>query len=152
MGFKSLDEIITYEFANNFKDGAYERLSGSREALRDLKFKGELQDAASGVPANIAEGFGRKNPSEFAQFIRYALASLREAETRLQDGIDRGYFNEADCRMTFRWAQRCRAAGSGLHRSQMELAAKNREAKSKKRQPVVRQPRKRADANRRSLP
>jgi four helix bundle protein len=100
-----------------------------------LEFKDQLRDAASGVPANIAEGFGRNNPAEFAQFIRYALASLREAETRLKDGIARGYWKEADCRMTLRWAERCRAAGWGLHRSQVELAAKNREAKSKKRPP-----------------
>jgi four helix bundle protein len=133
MGFKTLDEIVTFEFANNFKDGAYERLHGSREASRDVKFRGQLQDAASGVPANIAEGFGRNNPAEFAQFIRYALGSLQEAETRLKDGIKRGYWKEADCRIALRWAQRCRAAGWGLHRSQVELAAKNREAKAKKR-------------------
>ena len=132
MGFETLDNIVTYEFANNFKLGVYERLRASAEASRDHKFRSPLQDAASGVAANLAEGFGRNNPGEFAQFIRYALGSLKEAEARLQDGIDRGYFTEPDCRTTLQWAHRCRAAGRGLHRSQVELARKNREAKSAK--------------------
>ena len=132
MGFKTLSDIVTYEFACNFKEGVYARLRQSAPASRELKFRSQLEEAASGVAANLAEGFGRKNPGEFAQFIRYALGSLMEAETRLQDGIQRGYFTEPDCRTTFRWAHRCRAAALGLHRSQVELAAKNREAKSAK--------------------
>ena len=135
MGFNTLDDIVTYEFANNFKLGVYERLRASAEAARDSKFRSQLQDAASGVAANLAEGFGRKNPGEFAQFIRYALGSLKEAEARLQDGIDRGYFAERECRTTFQWAHRCRAAGWGLHRNQLELVRKNQELKASKPRP-----------------
>jgi len=43
----------------------------------------QIRRAASSVPANLAEGWGRRNTKEFQQFIRIAQGSLRELETHL---------------------------------------------------------------------
>ena len=98
--------------------------------LQDLKksevatyFRDQLREAASGISANVAEGFERNNPPEFVNFLRYSLASLAEARTRLKDGVQRGYFAEADCRLAFTWARRCRPVLLNLLRSQRHLIA-----------------------------
>lgn len=43
----------------------------------------QLRRSAVSVPSNIAEGAGRKNPTEFIQFLHIALGSLAEVDTQL---------------------------------------------------------------------
>jgi len=41
----------------------------------------QMRRAASSIPANIAEGFGRAQRRTFVQFLRIAQGSLKELET-----------------------------------------------------------------------
>ena len=117
MGAKTLDELVAYQLARRFKLEIYALLRDSALATADHRFKYQITDAASGVESNVGEGFYRFRPAEFAQFLRYALASLAESELRLRDGIDRGYYAEASTTVAFRYAKRCRCAMRALHKS-----------------------------------
>ena len=86
-----------------------------------------MRDALGDVEADVAEGFARKNPGEFANFLRFALASLAEARTRLKDGVARGCFTDDDVAMSLVWDERARIALENLRDSQLRMAEKWRE-------------------------
>ena len=126
MGVKSIDDLVAYQFATEFKLATYQVLNSSAAATRDLRFKGQLQGAASGVESNISEGFHRFNPAENEMFLGYALASLGEARTRLIDGVHRGYYPVESCNAALVWTNRCRDATKASRASQARLAAERR--------------------------
>lgn len=43
----------------------------------------QIRRAATSIPANIAEGYGRDNLVSYQQFLRIAQGSLKELETHL---------------------------------------------------------------------
>ena len=57
----------------------------------------QLRRAAVSIPANIAEGYGRKkSTAEFKHFLRNALGSCNEAQVLLSIATDLGYSSVAE--------------------------------------------------------
>jgi four helix bundle protein len=57
----------------------------------------QLRRAATGIPMNIAEGFGRKSSqSDFANFVRMAVGSANEVLVLMDLSKDLGYVGNAE--------------------------------------------------------
>jgi four helix bundle protein len=52
---------------------------------------GQARRCAASIPANIAEGQGRRLPKEFQQFLAHARGSLLELDTHLEVALRIGY-------------------------------------------------------------
>jgi four helix bundle protein len=78
-------------------DLAVESYRASATFPPDEKFGliSQIRRAATSVPANIAEGFGRWNSREFSRFLAIGSGSLRELETHLRIAHRLGYLSEA---------------------------------------------------------
>src|SRR5687768_16483474 len=63
-------------------------------ASTDRKFCNQIRDAAEDAASDVAEGFVRFRPREFAQFLGYALSSLTEVRQRTRHGHGRRYFSD----------------------------------------------------------
>ena len=64
------------------------------QVARDFSFCDQIRRAAGGPGPNIAEGFARYGPKEFAHYLRIAVGSLMETRTFLARGQRQGYWNE----------------------------------------------------------
>ena len=133
MGFKTLEEIHAYTLTREFKLEVYRLIEESPGAQRDARFRSQVHEALSGAESNIGEGFARWNAGEFARFLSFAVASLKEGRLRVQDGIDRRYFQAADCARAQRLGERAYRATSALRREEERLAAEKRRRRKRQR-------------------
>lgn len=117
-----LEELIVWQLACEFESATISLVQRTA-ASRDFKFASQLTDAATSVPSNVAEGFHRFRAAEFAQFIRYARASLAEAETRLRTGARKNYFAQTDIDPLLRLARRLGKAMMNFHDYLLRRAA-----------------------------
>jgi four helix bundle protein len=82
----------------------------------DFRFCDQLNDAALDAAADVAEGFARYYPAEFARFLDYAIASLEEVRTRTAAGYRRGYFTAETASDALQLCARADKAARGLRR------------------------------------
>lgn len=81
---KSFRELVVWQLAVDLRDKVLPLLELG-PVTRDFKFRDQLADSVRSPPRNIAEGYGRYNPTEIAQFVNYARASLDETENHLRE-------------------------------------------------------------------
>lgn len=89
---KSFQELEAWKKAHNLTLAVY---SVTRAFPRDERFGliSQLRRAASSVPANIAEGFGRRSTKDFIRYLEIASGSLEEVRYFLILSRDLGYLN-----------------------------------------------------------
>jgi four helix bundle protein len=63
---------------------------------RDFDYCRQIRKSSSSAPRNLAEGFGRFWPADFARFVRNARGSLKETKDHLDAGLERHYLSESD--------------------------------------------------------
>jgi four helix bundle protein len=74
----------------------------------------QLRRAATSIPANIAEGYGRKRSAdEFKRFLTMALGSCNEISVQLNFAKDLGYVSPATSAALL---SECEEIGKGIHK------------------------------------
>jgi four helix bundle protein len=86
---RSYRDIRAWQAARAFKRGIYELVSEPPLSL-DQRLSTQLREAAASSQSNIAEGFGRFDPADFARLVKVAKASIIECQNHLEDAVDRG--------------------------------------------------------------
>lgn len=112
---RSYRDLLVWQRAMDLVVSAYELAKRlPRDELYGLT--SQIRRAATSVPANIAEGQGRRSTGQFLQFLSVANGSLLELETHLFVAERLGLLMSHDLEETFRL---CRDVGkmlSGLMR------------------------------------
>ena len=69
----------------------------SRPAFaRDVKARGQADDAANSICRNIAEGFACETHKEFARYLSYSRRSLNELRDAMRGAMIKGYISGKD--------------------------------------------------------
>ena len=90
----SVRELKIWQKAMDLVEACY-KLSATLPGDERFGLTSQIRRAATSIPANIAEGFGRWNTREFSRFLAISCGSLRELETHLIIAQRLGYVSEA---------------------------------------------------------
>jgi four helix bundle protein len=78
----SYKELVVWQQAVDLAVSTYEiTRRWPREEIYGLT--AQVRRAATSIPANVAEGYGRETRGAYVQFLRIAQGSLKELETHL---------------------------------------------------------------------
>ena len=112
-GFRDHEEFDAWQLANELRTRMRPILA--RPDLRnDFDLGKQLRRATKSPCPNIAEGFSRFNPRDFANFVRIAKASLSEFIDHMKEAEACGYTTPAETAELIVLARRARGAAVGL--------------------------------------
>ena len=133
-GARRYEDLIVWQLAHELQREVF-ALTETGPASRDFKFCNQIREASSSGPRNIAEGFGRFSPGDFARFMEIAKGSLTETHNHARDGFERGYFTEEQRERL------CRLAGRAIKAAIPFILYLKSRAASRKRYKRPREPR-----------
>ena len=87
---RSFRDLVVWQKAHEFVLAAY-RLTESFPDREKFGLSHQMRRAAVSIPANIAEGFGKRSPAEKARLLNIAEGSLEECRYYLILAQDLGY-------------------------------------------------------------
>jgi four helix bundle protein len=96
MAYNSFEEMPIWKKAMDLSV----KIFGLTEDLprkEDYGLTSQIRRSALSVPANIAEGFGRKHTKDKLNFYYNSRGSLAETKSHLIYGQSVGYFKKAEC-------------------------------------------------------
>ena len=87
------EELLVWQLMHELHIEVW-KATESPPAARDFRFRDQIRDASESTVRNVAEGFGRFNPGQFAAFLDISRASALETKALLKKGLDVGYWSE----------------------------------------------------------
>lgn len=95
MGSTSFTQLIVWQKANEVRLKVFDA-SDTFPPSQQYRLTAQMQTAALSIPANIAEGFGRRHPKDKARFYTFAKGSADELKDYLIFAKLRGYWPNND--------------------------------------------------------
>ena len=122
-GAKDFTELIAWQLADELEKYIQEIVK--RPVLaRDRDYCAQATDAAASAPRNIAEGFGRFAPVQFANFLRIAIGSEMETKNQILKAWQRGAITDEERQAGLLLCKRAIGAATGLRRYELTQEAK----------------------------
>lgn len=88
---REFEDLRIWQQARAQAVAIYRSLAAKTPAERDYGFRDQVQRAAVSVMNNIAEGFERRTPADFARFLDTAKGSCGEVRSMLYLAQDLAY-------------------------------------------------------------
>ena len=92
---RRFQQLVVWANAMDFADEVYD-VTERWPATEVYRVVDQVRRAAISIPANIAEGQGRRGSKEFAHHLSIAYGSLTEAETLLMIACRRKFIGESE--------------------------------------------------------
>jgi four helix bundle protein len=98
---QSVRELKIWQKSMDLVEACY-KFSAALPNVERFGLTSQIRRAATSVPANIAEGFGRWNTRDFARFLAIACGSVRELETHIIIAQRLGFASAASAEQVLR--------------------------------------------------
>ena len=94
-GVKHHEDLVAWQLSESLRQAIVALLA--KPALMGHRgFCDQISRSSSSAPANIAEGFSRYKPRDFARYMRIALGSLGETQNHLRAALNDKILSEED--------------------------------------------------------
>ncbi|HEV7644315.1 MAG TPA: four helix bundle protein [Pyrinomonadaceae bacterium] len=113
---KSHRDLIAWQKAMTLAESVY-KLAGKFPREEVYGLTSQVKRSVTSIPANIAEGQGRRSKKEFQQFLGHARGSLLELDTHLELALRFNYINIEEYRNVYPQIQEVGRLVNGLLRS-----------------------------------
>jgi four helix bundle protein len=110
---RRFEDLICWQKARQLANVVYD-LTNYPDFTRDYKLRDQIQDAASSVMHNIAEGSDAGTDPEFIRFLKMARRSSSEIQSELYLALDRKYITQAELGKTYTLADEVKRLINGL--------------------------------------
>jgi four helix bundle protein len=111
---RRFEDLIAWQLAYELQQDVFAFIARPGVS-RDCKLCDQIRESTRSATRNIAEGFGRYYPKEFARFLRIANGSLHETKNHLHEALDRQYLNQSEHDRLIRLLLRANKASVRLH-------------------------------------
>ena len=88
-----IEDLIAWQLARKLERRVL-AFTDKASVRADLDFCRQLRKSSSSAPSNMAEGFGRFWPLEFAYKMRIAIGELEETLQHLDEALDKKYLTD----------------------------------------------------------
>jgi len=95
MRIKRIEELVAWQLAKRLERQVF-AFTDKAHVARDFEFCKQIRRSSSSAPSNMAEGFGRFWPGEFAHKLRIAIGELHETQDRLETVLENKYITDAE--------------------------------------------------------
>ena len=89
------EDLVAWQKARKLAGRIYQ-ITSDGDFSKDYGLRNQIQRAAVSIMSNIAEGFERSRPAEYAQFVSIAKASCAEVRSQLYLAWDVGYITREE--------------------------------------------------------
>jgi len=89
------EDLVAWQLARELEREIF-AFTTNAAASKDVDYCRQIRRSGSSGPRNIAEGFGRYRPAEFARFVRIARGSLMETKDHLSAALERQYVSSSE--------------------------------------------------------
>jgi len=113
--FRRFEDIEAWKRGRELNVRIYE-LTSSGPFANDFALRDQIRRASISVSSNIAEGYARQSPADFARFLVIARASAAEVISQLYLALDLGYISGDAFESARALAEEASATCSGLIR------------------------------------
>ena len=127
MVVRNFRDLVCWHLSNELKCEVF-AFTDTGPSARDFKFRDQIRDSSAAAARDIAEGFGRFRPAEFARFLEFARGSLMETQAALIDARERSYLTREVYSRLYNLARAALKATTNL------MLSKQRQAKEAMRQ------------------
>ena len=95
IGIDRFEDLVTWQRMYELSLEVW-KFTDRPPASRDFDYRDQIRDASDSAHRNVAEGFGRYNPTEFAHFLDISRASALETQALLKKGHAVGYLTDEE--------------------------------------------------------
>jgi four helix bundle protein len=116
LAVERFEDLVAWQRARVLAREVYV-LTRTGDFARDFGLRDQIQRSAVSVMANVAEGFDRNRPLEFARFLDIAKGSCAEVKSHLYIAHDVGYVSQPNLVRVLGLADETAKVIAGLRRT-----------------------------------